>query len=42
MTVVSVRSEHVDLVWPTLWPLLERAARRTPDLPEGKSARAGR
>ena len=33
MTVSLIRAEHVDLVWPSLWPLLGRAAR----LPPGRS-----
>lgn len=36
MTVALIRPEHVDLAWPTLWPMLERAARRTPGRTEAE------
>lgn len=34
MTVASIHLHSLPLAWPVLWPMLEKAARRTPDLSE--------
>ncbi len=34
MTCALIRPEHVDLAWPSLWPMLEPAVRLAPELPD--------
>lgn len=34
MSVGSIHLHALPYAWPVLWPLLEKAARRTPDMPE--------
>ena len=34
MMTALVRTDDINLAWPVLWPLLERAARRTPGMTE--------
>lgn len=36
MRAVLIGPAHVPLAWPSLWPMLERAARRTPNLAESR------